>query len=76
MEIFVYPNFIEKRLASASREELLLAAEAIVDAAICVQRFRSDAEISEECRQALIDAVFRDPSITEFLFQESAWQRH
>jgi len=65
----------------ASERDLWLAAEAMVDAAIWRRRFRLETlgaspDVPEQTRLALIELVYKDPSFTPFLFQDSAWERH
>lgn len=54
----------ERCFASTTQHDLLLAAEAVVDAALWCHRLRSDLEISEDTRLMLIQAVYKDPSLT------------
>ena len=54
----------ERSLASATQHDLFLAAEAVVDTALCCHRLRSDLEISDDTRLMLIQAVYKDPSLT------------
>ncbi|HQH29097.1 MAG TPA: hypothetical protein PLP17_17015 [Oligoflexia bacterium] len=56
------------RLAAASDQELLLAAQAVVDAASWSNRVKHNLDFTEEARAALIEAVFRDPTLTRELF--------
>lgn len=70
-----------EQLEQANEKDLKLAAEAVVDAAIWRYRLRADTlggrrQISEETRASLIELVFNDPSLTPFLFQDEAWERH
>ncbi|MFN8389848.1 MAG: hypothetical protein U0136_06130 [Bdellovibrionota bacterium] len=83
---FVPPSPLKERLEVSSErthseQELRLAAEAVVEAAIWRQRLRQDmhggrADISETARQALVDLLYRDPGMTSFLFSDEAWERH
>lgn len=71
----------EQRLALASDQELRRAAEAVVDAAIWRRRLRSETlgaepDVSEQTRLSLIELVYRDPSLTSYLFRDEAWERH
>ena len=56
-----------------AEEELRLAAEAVVDAAIICQQNWAVQPVSEETRRSLIDAVYRDPLITGKLLHSSFW---
>lgn len=60
----------QKDMAELSAEEQLKAAEAVVDAAICVQSLGKNLGISPETRAFLVDAVLQDPSLTPKLFTE------
>ncbi len=52
-------------------KSLLLAAEAVVDAAIRCYEFENTGRISEAARRALIDAVYRNPLLTRELFRST-----
>ena len=72
---------IQQRLERADQRELRQAAEAVVDAAIWRRKLQSTligagTDVSEETRSSLIELVFQDPSLTAFLFEDAAWERH
>jgi len=58
------------RTQEASEGDQFKAATAVVDAAICFQVARGIDPISPERRKELIEAVFRDPSFTPYLFED------
>ncbi len=70
------PHSIRYKLEGATQEELQRAAESVVDAAINCQAARSGLSITGERRAALIEAVLQDPTLTEFLFKEDAFNLH
>jgi len=53
--------------------ELIKAAQAVVDAALLYKESRPELQMREAVndydRDALVDAVFEDPSLTAYLFQ-------
>lgn len=51
-----------------AQEELMVAAEAVVDAALWCHSLRGNGLVAVEVRQALIEAIYRDPSLTPHLF--------
>ncbi len=67
---------LQQSLSSATEEDLIKAAEAIVDAAICCYSAQQGdgtgtaPEIAPETRQMLISAVLRNPILTPHLFNK------
>ena len=51
-----------------AEEELMIAAEAVVDAALWCHSLRGNGIVPVEVRQTLIEAIYRDPSLTPYLF--------
>ena len=56
------------RLAGASSDELMKAAEAVVDAALVCHNVENEVRLTEEARGLLIRAVYEDPTLTPHLF--------
>lgn len=69
---------IESRqeLSRLSGEELWRAAEALVEAASIRFQLKGRGAIPDPQKQALVEAVYRDPSMTEFLFSDLSFERH
>ena len=65
-----------QELYCPSEEDLWRAAEAVVEAAVVRMQLRSGKQVSASHREALIDAVYRDPSMTGFLFEDGSLERH
>lgn len=62
-------------LSTLSKQDLLRAAEAVVDAALCRHQFEGT-EVPEDTRRFLIQAVYEDPSLTMSLFQTDMTRFH
>ncbi|MCC6933127.1 MAG: hypothetical protein IT292_07720 [Deltaproteobacteria bacterium] len=56
------------RLAVATSDDLLKAAEAVVDAALVCHSVECEVRLTEEARGSLIRAVYDDPTLTPHLF--------
>ena len=68
-ECIVVPLMRDKGKGTAHvQEDLMSAAEAVVDAALWCHSLRGSGLVPAEIRQALIEAVFRDPTLTPHLF--------
>ena len=50
-------------------DELQRAAEAVVDAALLRRYLETSKKVSDELREALIEAVLQDPTVVESLFR-------
>lgn len=62
----------EHSFSSLNEEHLYASARAVVEAALWCHRVRGEKEVSEQTKSALIEAVFRDPSLTPHLFEKGA----
>jgi hypothetical protein len=69
-------ELMRQMLACASEQDLLWAAQAVVDAALWSKRLKHNISVSEQTRQLLIEAIFEDPTLTGLLFWETTSEFH
>jgi len=66
--LFSKVKFKARMQDDRAEEELMVAAEAVVDAALWCHSLKGQGLVPVEIRQALIEALYRDPSLTPHLF--------